>query len=124
MRERSSISTLVLNTFCVSVILTISACSSNDKGSSVANNGSQNKQSKAGLKKVKDKDLKHSHPSNPCTVALAHSHVYENKDHEHKYDCESTNEYISNGHVHEATEKNKRFRHVHPNGANKHSHYR
>jgi len=30
---------------------------------------------------------------------------------------------ISNAHVHPATESSRNFRHVHPNGANEHSHH-
>jgi len=33
------------------------------------------------------------------------------------------NSGVSNAHVHPATESNRSFRHVHPNGANKHSHH-
>ncbi len=33
------------------------------------------------------------------------------------------NNGVSNAHVHPATESSRSFRHVHPNGANKHSHH-
>lgn len=126
MRVRSTFSTLLLNAFCVSVFLMMSACSSN-AFKSISHHKSKNKSVAKSLTKPhkgKNNSLEHTHPANPCTVALAHSHDYSKKDHEHTYDCENTNDFVSNGHVHEATELNKRFRHVHPNGANKHSHHR
>ncbi len=126
MRVRSPISTLVFKTFCVSTFLIISACSSNILKPSQNNDIKDKPTSKllAKAKKATNDSLKHTHPANPCTVALEHSHVYTLKEHQHTYDCENTNEFVSNAHVHEATELNKRFRHVHPNGANKHSHHK
>ena len=69
-------------------------------------------------------DDSHSHPSNPCTDAIAHSHRFTKKEHEHKYDCETTNEYTRNAHIHPATKKTRKFRHVHPNGSAKHVHHK
>ena len=121
-----SISTLILNTLCIGAFLLTSACSSISSKIDIKNN-SENKvltKNSVNGNKVNDKGLKHAHAPNPCTVALEHSHLYSDIDHQHKYDCESTNDFVSNAHVHEATDLNKRFRHVHPNGANKHSHFR
>ncbi len=113
---------LALNALYLSVFVFMSACSVSDAPKSSSK--SVDKKTVPTTVKVTGKELKHSHPSNPCTAALDHSHVFEDIEHQHSYDCENTNKIISNAHVHEATKKTRRFRHVHPNGANKHSHHK
>ena len=115
MRLKKYHSIFISNLLCISLVMFLSACSNNSEVNNVAKN--------TNTKKAVSKDLKHVHPSNPCTAALTHSHAYEDKEHQHKYDCENTNEFVKNGHIHPATGKYPKRRHVHPNGANKHSHY-
>ncbi|MEH6455480.1 MAG: hypothetical protein V7749_04120 [Cocleimonas sp.] len=117
-------STSFLIIFSFSAALLLSACSSNNEVNSVTAKSSSDKKIVVQKTKLVAKDLKHTHPSNPCTVALEHSHLYENEIHKHSYDCENTNDFVSNAHVHPATKTVRKYRHVHPNGANKHSHQR
>ena len=99
---------------CMSLFL--SACSSVAEVSSVKAPSSSSKTS--------NKALQHIHESNPCTAGVTHSHANNVVGHQHSYDCENTNEFVGNAHIHPATKVSKRTRHVHPNGANKHSHIR
>lgn len=124
MRERIPNTTLVRFALGLSVTLFMSACSSNNELNSGSNKKHLSNKVIPSSTKVNAKELEHTHTSNPCTEALAHSHPFTEKNHKHSYDCESTNEIISNAHIHPPTEKYKRYRHVHPNGANKHSHHR
>lgn len=113
-----SLKKLVVISFSLNVIILMSACSD------FKNLGNQ--QQIQNKKDTLDKQVfEHEHPTNPCTEALAHSHkhdVNETKLHEHRYDCENSNPVISNAHIHEPREGVRRYRHIHPNGANEHSH--
>lgn len=111
---------MVFMIFSLSVALLLSACSFNNEVNSVSVKSPLGEK----LAKPAAKGKKHTHPSNPCTVASEHSHLYENEVHKHSYDCENTNEFVSNAHVHPVTKTTRKYRHVHPNGANKHSHQR
>lgn len=116
----NSSSQCILFILFVSTLLT--ACSSSSEVNSLTTNHSSDKKASAKLTKPVAKALKHTHESNPCTAALVHSHLYETDNHEHSYDCENTNEFVGNAHVHPAIKGIRKYRHVHPNGANKHSH--
>ncbi len=104
----------IFNLLIISIVMFLAGCSIKNESISVSK--------KPIPKQTVNSDFTHSHPSNPCTEALTHSHSYTTKDHQHSYDCESTNEYVKNGHIHPATGKYPKRRHVHPNGANKHTH--
>lgn len=108
----------------LSAALLLNACSSNNEVNSVSTKSTPDKKLTAQKSKPAAKDSKHIHPSNPCIAALDHIHLYETLDHQHSYDCENTNEFVSNAHIHPATKTTRIYRHVHPNGANKHSHQR
>ena len=116
MQLKKYFSVTLLSSLCISVFLLLTACSNNSEMNS-------DDKKPVSTKKVIEK-LEHSHPSNPCTDAITHSHSYKIKDHQHSYDCENTNEYVKNGHIHSAEGKYPKRRHVHPNGANQHSHNR
>ena len=119
---------------CMSVGVLLTSCSSvSEVGSEINNsevnneaikNDSNKKTLTLNGKSSVAKDFQHIHPPNPCTVTLVHSHRYENDNHKHLYDCVNTKEFVSNAHIHPATKGARRYRHVHPNGANKHSHNR
>lgn len=117
---------LAVNALCLVVFLLMSGCSiSNDSSSGAAVKSNASKTINGSAKTTtKETSFKHSHASNPCTQALEHSHVFNDEDHQHSYDCENTNKFVSNAHVHKATKKTRRFRHVHPNGSNEHSHHK
>lgn len=117
-----SISVISLFSFCILVLL--SACSNSTNDLSANKKQKSQKEVTVKSRKPDAKENQHTHPSNPCTAEVAHSHLYKEKEHEHSYDCENTNKYISNAHIHPATAKNKKFRHVHPNGNNKHTHHK
>lgn len=118
----NSTSYFIIFSFCVGLLL--SACSSNSEVNSGSLKNKPDKKVATQIAKPAAKDLQHVHPSNPCTAAVAHSHLYENEDHQHSYDCENTNKFVSNAHIHPATKVTRKFRHVHPNGASKHSHHK
>jgi len=99
----------------------LSGCSTNSEVNSVVKTHKSDKKVATKLAKLTPKALQHIHPSNPCTAAIDHSHLYVVEEHKHSYDCENTNEFVSNAHIHPVTKGNRRYRHVHPNGANKHS---
>lgn len=113
---------------CVIVAVFLSACSTSNDFQATStkknSNGSAQNKTSVSVEAESNNKTEHDHPSNPCTVALSHSHAYETKEHEHRYDCESTNKILINGHIHEATEKFRKHRHVHPNGSNEHFHIR
>ena len=125
MRVRNYCSKSVFILLCSSVLVIMSACSNNYSKDS--NNGTHKSADEVSKKSTQSatssKDNQHSHPSNPCTAAVSHSHVFTVIEHEHKYDCESTNEFVNNAHIHPATKKSRKIRHVHPNGASKHVHH-
>ena len=116
MQLKKYYSVVIFNLICISAVMLLAGCSNKSETNSV--------DKKPVSTKVVSEKLEHSHPSNPCTDALTHFHSYEKKDHQHSYDCENTNEYVRNGHIHPAIGKYPKRRHVHPNGANKHSHKR
>jgi len=135
MRERKFNPALVLSL--LSVIAFVSACTTNPKSEqgSVASSSSTNKKvsatsnSSTNSSSTKDKNKKvnksqsHIHPANPCRTALEHSHKDDKEGHEHDFDCIIQSTVTGNGHFHPSTDKNKRFRHVHPNGDKAHSHH-
>lgn len=106
--------------------LLISACSSStDHGSSKASKGSSIviKQSN----RSNDEALRHVHEANICSDEVMHSHLKNTVGHGHSYVCEAvlpTEEVISNAHSHKVTKLSRSTRHIHPNGANKHTHHR
>jgi len=123
MRVRIQKSAFLCNALAFGLLMLLGACSSNEKLNSELQKTEKNKTlTKKRIKKGKN-SLQHIHPSNPCTAAVTHSHSFDNADHQHRYDCENTNEFVSNAHIHPATKKTRQFRHVHPNGAKKHSHH-
>lgn len=124
MRVRNYCSKSVLRLLCLSVLVIVTACSNNNSKSAktISNKSTVNASEKS--KELAAKDNQHTHPANPCTDAVAHSHVYTVIEHKHTYDCESTNEFTHNAHIHPATSKTRKFRHVHPNGASKHVHHK
>ena len=126
MRVRNYCSKSVFRLLGLSVLVLLSACSNN--ASDDSNTSKLKSVDGVSIKSkgpsAKDKSNQHTHPSNPCTAAVAHSHVFTVKEHEHSYDCESTNEFVNNAHIHPATKKSRKFRHVHPNGASEHSHHK
>ena len=80
--------------FILCIGVSISACSSSHSTGAVADSKSK---SKLASTTISDKKIKE----------------YTQQD----------NSGVSNAHVHPATESSRSFRHVHPNGANKHSHH-
>ena len=111
----------------ISVLFLLSACSSNavtsKQKASHPINGKKNVENR---KNSEVKGVEHIHPSNPCVATIKHSHAFDKADHQHSFDCisEEKNDTTSNGHIHPATIKTRRFRHVHPNGSNPHKHHR
>ncbi len=66
--------------------------------------------------------VKHTHATNKCIDVVKHVHPMTNKDHLHHYHyCEPTGKG-TNGHSHPSASITGFTRHVHPNGANKHTH--
>ena len=69
--------------------------------------------------------VQHIHPENVCLGTKSHAHAGGDKVHEHELKCAASSFLApSNAHVHPATKHTKAFRHVHPNGANKHTHHK
>lgn len=67
---------------------------------------------------------KHIHPDTSCYNAFIHSHADGEKDHAHnKRDCDRKQLGNGNAHQHPSNTKTGSLRHVHPNGANPHSHH-
>ena len=114
--------TLIISVF---IAYLLSACTSTNEVKPVKKQqkNTAEKQIPSVSKKTSSKPLQHIHPANPCTAAVSHTHSFEQEDHEHSYDCENTNKFIGNAHIHPATKTRKKFRHVHPNGAAKHNHH-
>jgi len=67
---------------------------------------------------------KHIHPDTSCYKAFIHSHKGGDKEHKHnKRHCDQKAYGNGNAHEHPATDKTGSVRHVHPNGANPHTHH-
>ena len=124
MREKffKPVSSLSILSLSVAVIFILGACSNTGNIDVIDSKANGNVSSKSTTDKTTETYM-HSHASNPCTAAVEHSHVYQDADHEHRYDCENTNKIVINGHVHPATKTHRKYRHVHPNGASEHSHH-
>lgn len=117
-------SLLITLSFCLGGLL--SACSTSNEVSSKSTNSTSSKKVSSQKAKLLAKGIEHTHPPNPCSAALAHTHLFnvdESSQHEHSYDCEGSNEYVSNAHIHPPAINIRKYRHVHPNGANKHAHH-
>jgi hypothetical protein len=113
-----------LSIISVFIFLISSGCSTANKTNSTDDLSNIKKQIAVIALKPASKAIEHSHLSNPCTAELSHSHIFEKAEHKHKYDCENTNEFVNNAHIHPPAKGHRKYRHVHPNGVNKHSHQR
>lgn len=108
----------------VSLFFFISACA----GESVQYNKQQTKTSKRTFTSVKSEESskypKHIHPDTSCFKAFIHSHEGGEKEHSHaKSNCTQKEYGTGNAHEHPANNKTGSLRHVHPNGANPHTHH-
>lgn len=117
-------SRLYFTILCLFTLISVSACSNHLENSKVVSTHKKDNKSSSSSTVPNSNSLPHIHPSNPCTTELSHTHEFQKTDHQHSYDCENTNKFVKNAHIHPATSKNKRMRHVHPNGASIHSHIR
>ena len=69
------------------------------------------------------KAILHTHPANKCIDAVTHSHLNGNKKHLHYFHHCKANAVNPNAHSHPSKSSITGFiRHVHPNGASKHTH--
>lgn len=91
--------------------LSLVACSNNSEVGAVS--GISNK-----------KAVLHTHLANKCIDAVSHSHSNGKKDHLHHYHSCEANGINSNAHSHPSSSITGFTRHVHPNGANEHTHSR
>jgi len=116
----------IISGLCIFINVFIAGCSStNEQDTNVAKQKSS-KNSRTSSSSSVAKNLKHQHEANICYEAQVHSHANNIEGHEHSYDClgiDKAEKITSNAHIHPETRKNKRYRHVHPNGATKHSHH-
>ncbi len=73
---------------------------------------------------VNKSPVKHTHVANKCIDAVIHSHVSVKKEHLHHYHSCEVSSKNANAHSHPSSSVTGFTRHVHPNGANKHTHVR
>ncbi len=67
--------------------------------------------------------VQHNHPANKCIGAVTHSHINGKRKHQHYFHHCASNGTKSNAHTHPSSSSITGFiRHVHPNGAIKHTH--
>ena len=108
---------MVLLTLSMSVF-GISGCSS-ASSSTYSKTNKKTAQTSASSKNA----VMHIHNSTECLDVITHSHVITEEGHKHSSHCVNNNT-VSNAHTHPASKGAGAIRHVHPNGANKHSHTR